>query len=151
MTSRQYAEHGVSIESWGYRYFVSPRKVDEGPVVAVHRVDVGWPAYMWTGGKVVQWDGAAEWDGAISCPEALEWLLAGYTLFNDIRPILPYRLRWSGVIVNVGLALMLFLALDVGMRRIVATHRVRRGRCSYCGYDNPSGGRCPECGLNQRQ
>jgi hypothetical protein len=131
-------------------------------VAGIESLAVGWPVRCLRGTYV--WNSLAEHDllyrretvegHDVSASDA-EWAagLLGITEIQPPRSVVPTRVLWLGLGINLSIWTMTVLATISFPRMVRAARCVwweRQGRCSSCGYGlaaAPHGDACPECGV----
>ena len=109
----------------------------------------GWPFRVVYGGRFENKDGKELFAKALS-----PYRTAARRYLPTEVFYIPIGVELRGLILNTAMYAGLLWLLIPGpfvLRRHV---RVKRGRCSKCGYDlrgAPSGGGCPECGWNREE
>jgi hypothetical protein len=130
-------------------------------VAGIESLSVGWPARCLRATYV--WNSLAEQDrvfrretveGHDLSASGAEWAagLLGITDPQPPRSVVPTRVLWPGLGINLSAWTMIVLATISFPRMVRAARgvwRERHGRCRSCGYElaaTPPGTACPECG-----
>ncbi len=105
-------------------------------------VGYGWP---W----IQHWH--LRWIDSQGAPQSAYWLSSGDTDSRRVSADPPQygislRVSWLGFGLNTAAWSSAILAVTIGPRALISTHRRRQCRCVHCGYPREGKQVCPECG-----
>jgi len=121
-----------------------PPHTSTGRLVSAAVVRWGWPATMFEVAVVTS--------GNASKPSAINGALPDRfkqpTVSSNPRfqSHQTFRVAWGGAVVNTAVFAALIALVIAAVRTGVRASRLKRGRCTRCGY-KVDGLRCPECGF----